>query len=49
MRISLNYRAEAVLRDIRYDNKPLFYGVSLSEMTVPYGGKIQLIRILSEV
>ncbi|KAF2662264.1 copper amine oxidase-like protein [Lophiostoma macrostomum CBS 122681] len=37
MRLSFNYREGLVLRDVRYDGKPLFYRVSLSEMTVPYG------------
>ncbi len=37
MRIGFNYREGPVLRDIRYDGRPLFYRVSLSEMCVPYG------------
>lgn len=36
MRLSFNYREGLVLRDIRYDGQPLFYRISLSEMTVPY-------------
>ena len=30
-------REGPVLHDIKYDNRPLFYRVSMSEMTVPYG------------
>ncbi|KAL4963741.1 copper amine oxidase [Aspergillus stella-maris] len=36
VRVGFNYREGVVLRDIRYDNVPLFYRMSLSEMTVPY-------------
>ncbi|KAL4946756.1 hypothetical protein BDV06DRAFT_229654 [Aspergillus oleicola] len=36
VRIGFNYREGIILRDIRYDNIPLFYRISLSEMTVPY-------------
>ena len=36
LRLGFNYREGLVLRDIRYDGWPLFYRVSLSEMTVPY-------------
>lgn len=36
-RLSFNYREGAYLRDVRYDGQPLFYRISLSEMTVPYG------------
>lgn len=37
IRVGFNYREGLVLRDIRYDGRPLFYRVSLSEMCVPYG------------
>lgn len=37
MRVCFNYREGVVLRDVRYDGKPLFYRISLSEMCVPYG------------
>ncbi|KAH6880808.1 copper amine oxidase [Thelonectria olida] len=37
MRIGFNYREGLILRDVRYDGRPLFYRVSLSEMAVPYG------------
>ncbi|KAI5459688.1 copper amine oxidase [Mariannaea sp. PMI_226] len=37
MRIGFNYREGLVLRDVRYDGRPLFYRISLSEMAVPYG------------
>ncbi|CAH0028793.1 unnamed protein product [Clonostachys rhizophaga] len=32
-----NLREGPVLHDVRYDNRSLFYRVSMSEMTVPYG------------
>lgn len=35
-RICFNYREGLLLRDIRYDGRPVFYRISLSEMTVPY-------------
>jgi primary-amine oxidase len=35
-RIGFNYREGVVLRDVRYDGRPVFYRISLSEMTVPY-------------
>lgn len=37
MRISWNVREGLVLHDVRYDGRPTFYRLSLSEMTVPYG------------
>ncbi|EFX05222.1 copper amine oxidase [Grosmannia clavigera kw1407] len=37
MRVGFNYREGVVLRDVRYDGRPLFYRISLSEMCVPYG------------
>jgi primary-amine oxidase len=36
MRVGFNYREGLLLRDIRYEGRPIFYRVSLSEMTVPY-------------
>lgn len=36
-RIGFNYREGTTLHDIRYDGRPLFYRLSVSEMTVPYG------------
>lgn len=36
MRVCFNYREGVHLRDVRYDGRPVFYRVSLSEMTVPY-------------
>ena len=36
MRVCFNYREGLLLRDVRYDGRPIFYRVSLSEMTVPY-------------
>lgn len=35
-RVCFNYREGAFVRDVRYDGRPVFYRVSLSEMTVPY-------------
>lgn len=37
-RIGFNYREGATIHDVRYDGRPLFYRLSVSEMTVPYGG-----------
>ena len=36
--IGFNYREGATIHDVRYDGRPLFYRLSVSEMTVPYGG-----------
>ncbi|KAL1883762.1 hypothetical protein Plec18167_002770 [Paecilomyces lecythidis] len=35
-RICFNYREGLFLRDVRYDDRPVLYRISLSEMTVPY-------------
>ncbi|CAK9783439.1 hypothetical protein CC85DRAFT_282174 [Cutaneotrichosporon oleaginosum] len=35
--IGFNYREGPVLSDIRYDGRKVFYRVSVSDMTVPYG------------
>ena len=37
MRVGFNYREGLTLHHIRYDNRSLFYRVSLAEMFVPYG------------
>ncbi|KAK4442578.1 copper amine oxidase [Podospora aff. communis PSN243] len=37
MRVGFNYREGMTLHDIRYDNRSLFYRLSLAEMFVPYG------------
>lgn len=37
MRIGFNFREGLTLHDIRYNNRSLFYRLSLSEMFVPYG------------
>ncbi|OLN88331.1 Copper amine oxidase 1-like protein 1 [Colletotrichum chlorophyti] len=37
MRVGFNYREGMTLHDIRYDDRSLFYRLSLSEMFVPYG------------
>ncbi|KAF1968069.1 hypothetical protein BU23DRAFT_558769 [Bimuria novae-zelandiae CBS 107.79] len=36
-RVGFNYREGLTLHDIRYDDRSLFYRLSLSEMFVPYG------------
>ncbi|KAK6077890.1 copper amine oxidase [Seiridium cupressi] len=36
MRTSFNYREGMVLHEVSYDGRPLFYRVSLSDMSVPY-------------
>ena len=38
-RVGFNYREGITIHDVRYDGRPLFYRLSVSEMTVPYGGK----------
>jgi primary-amine oxidase len=38
-RVGFNYREGLTLHDIRYEGRPIFYRLSVSEMTVPYGGK----------
>lgn len=38
LRVGFNYREGLTLHDIRYDGRPMFYRLSISEMTVPYGG-----------
>lgn len=35
--LDFNWREGAVLRDVTYDGRPVFYRLSLAEMTVPYG------------
>ena len=37
IRVGFNYREGLTLHDVHYDNKSLFYRLSLSEMFVPYG------------
>jgi primary-amine oxidase len=36
MRIGFNQREGPILYDVRYDGRPLFYRVSLSDMNIPY-------------
>ncbi|KAK3697069.1 hypothetical protein LTR37_017667 [Vermiconidia calcicola] len=36
-RIGFNYREGMTIHDVRYDGRPVFYRLSISEMTVPYG------------
>lgn len=38
IRVGFNYREGLTLHDIRYGGRPMFYRLSISEMTVPYGG-----------
>ncbi|RMY66586.1 hypothetical protein D0863_08355 [Hortaea werneckii] len=35
--VGFNYREGMTIHDVRYDGRPLFYRLSISEMTVPYG------------
>ena len=39
-RVGFNYREGLVLNNITYDGRNVFYRLSLSEMTVPYGGEL---------
>ncbi|KAH0841377.1 hypothetical protein FOPE_06399 [Fonsecaea pedrosoi] len=39
-RLAFNWREGMTIHNVRYDNRKLFYRLSLSEMTVPYGGLI---------
>jgi primary-amine oxidase len=36
MRVGFNHREGMVLHDVRYDNRSLFYRLSLSDMNIPY-------------
>ncbi|ORY59986.1 copper amine oxidase 1 [Pseudomassariella vexata] len=36
-RVGFNYREGMTVHDVRYDGRPVFYRLSVSEMTVPYG------------
>lgn len=38
-RVGFSYREGLTLHNIRYDKRPVFYRLSVSEMTVPYGGE----------
>ena len=38
-RLGFNYREGVTVHDVRYDGRPVFYRLSVSEMTVPYGGR----------
>jgi primary-amine oxidase len=38
--VGFNYREGTTIHNVRYDGRPVFYRLSVSEMTVPYGGKI---------
>jgi primary-amine oxidase len=37
LKVGFNQREGMVLYDVHYDNKPLFYRLSLSDMCIPYG------------
>ena len=41
-RLGFNNREGMVLHNVTYDNRNVFYRLSLSEMTVPYGGAFNL-------
>ena len=41
-RVGFNYREGMTLHDVRYDGRKAFYRLSLSEMTVPYGGSYNI-------
>lgn len=47
-RVGFNYREGMTVHDVRYDGRPVFYRLSISEMTVPYGGKFRL-YVLREI
>lgn len=38
-RVGFHYREGLTLHDVRYDGRKVFYRLSMSEMTVPYGGE----------
>jgi len=38
-RVGFNYREGMTIHDVRYDGRSVFYRLSISEMTVPYGGE----------
>lgn len=38
-RVGFGFREGMTVHDVRYDGRPVFYRLSVSEMTVPYGGK----------
>lgn len=42
-RLSFNIREGLVLYNITYENRNVFYRLAVSEMTVPYGGKLRSI------
>lgn len=41
-RVGFNFREGLTVHDVRYDQRRLFYRLSVSEMTVPYGGESSL-------
>lgn len=46
-RIGFNWREGMTIHDVRYDGRKTFYRLSMSEMTVPYGGKKSPQKILN--
>lgn len=38
-RVGFNYREGMTIHDVRYNGRKMFYRLSMSEMTVPYGGE----------
>lgn len=41
-RVGFGFREGMTVHDVRYDGRPIFYRLSVSEMTVPYGGKVPM-------
>lgn len=42
-RVGFGFREGMTVHDVRYDGRPVFYRLSVSEMTVPYGGTFVLL------
>lgn len=41
-RVGYNYREGLVIHDVSFDGRPVFYRLSFSDMTVPYGASSAL-------
>jgi primary-amine oxidase len=39
-RVGFHYREGLTIHDVRYDGRKVFYRLSMSELTVPYGGEL---------
>ncbi|KKK16254.1 copper amine oxidase [Aspergillus ochraceoroseus] len=48
-RVGFNSREGLVIHNITYDGRSLFYRLSVSEMTVPYGGKTSLTGWMEQI